>query len=158
MEARAVEALYREHGHSVLRRARRLLRNDDDAREVLQEVFAVLLDRDDVFRGESSITTWLYSATTNGCLNRMRNQKTRAKILDRHMPREETVDAGAEAAVIVRQLLSTVSDELARVAVYYYVDEMTHDEIARVLSCSRRHVGDLVERLLGSIRSLEGVT
>jgi RNA polymerase sigma-70 factor (ECF subfamily) len=40
-----------------------------------------------------------------------------------------------------------VPEELAQAAVYYYADEMTHEEIAEVLRCSRRHVGDLLERL-----------
>ena len=154
MDARTVEALYREHGQVVLRRARRILGNEDDAREILQEVFTTLLDRDD-FRGDSSITTWLYSATTNGCFNRMRNQKTRASILDRHTSKDATAPAAAESIAIVRELLGAVPNELAQVAVYHYVDEMTHDEIARVLGCSRRHVGDLVERLLVSVRQLE---
>jgi len=36
-----VEALYRTYGHSVLRRARQILGNEDDAAEVLQELFGI---------------------------------------------------------------------------------------------------------------------
>jgi len=36
---------------------------------------------------------------------------------------------------------------LAEVAVYYYVDELSQQEIADLMGCSRRHVGHLIERL-----------
>lgn len=154
VDARTIEALYREHGHSVLRRARRLLGSEDDAREIVQEVFATLLGEHSAFRGESSITTWLYSATTNGCLNRMRNQKNRARLLEGQEPTSSETLPDAESALVVRDLLSRVPEALAVVAVHYYVDEMTHEEIARVLGCSRRHVGDLIERLHASLREV----
>jgi RNA polymerase sigma-70 factor (ECF subfamily) len=38
-------------------------------------------------------------------------------------------------------------DDEARAAVYHYVDGMSHREVAEMLGCSRRHVGDLLERL-----------
>jgi RNA polymerase sigma-70 factor (ECF subfamily) len=87
----------------------------------------------------------------------MRNHKTRVRLLA-GQPQGEGVDgANAESAAIVRELLARVPDDLAEVAIHYYVDEMTHEEIARVRGCSRRHVGDLIERLHASLRDAEGV-
>lgn len=141
----------------MLRRARRILGSEDEARDVLQEIFARMLDQAAAFRGDSSITTWLYSATTHGCLNRMRNQKTRAKLLEGQHRGEAVAAENAESAVIVRDLLERVPESLAEIAILHYVDEMTHEEIACVLGCSRRHVGDLLERLHASIRDVEEV-
>lgn len=159
MASRTIEALYREHGHVVLRRARRILGNEEDAREVLHDVFVSFIDRPDAFRGQSSITTWLYSATTHACLNRLRNQRTRARLLtEGYVAPERSTAGGAESTAVLRDLLARVPVELAQVAIYFYADEMTHEEIARVLGCSRRHVGDLVERLRASLRKIEEVT
>jgi len=131
----------------VLRRARAVLGNEEVARDVVQEVFASLVDRPDQFRGESSLTTWLYSATTHGCLNRLRNQRTRARLLTERPPSPAGGPPLAESAVILKDLFARIPHELAQAAIYYYADEMTHDEIATVLGCSRRHVGNLLERL-----------
>lgn len=139
--------MYRAHGHAVLGRARRLLGSDEEARDVLQEIFTGMLDGKTTFRGESAVTTWLYSATTHGCLNRLRNAKTRARLLAVETRSEVAGGADAESALLVRQLLARVPSDLAQVAIHHYVDEMTHEEIAEVLGCSRRHVGDLLERL-----------
>ncbi|MDI1451596.1 RNA polymerase sigma factor [Polyangium sp. 6x1] len=145
----SIEHVYRAHGHSVLRRAARLLGNEADAREALQEVFASLLERPEQFQGTSSLTTWLYSATTNLCLNKLRDGKTRSRILNERVAPAgaEAVPPSAEASALVRDLLAKLPEDLATAAVYYYLDDMTHEEIASVMGCSRRHVGHLLDRL-----------
>src|SRR5690606_21565716 len=62
---------YRRHGHSVMRRARVLLGDDQDAQEVLQEIFLTLAQQPDAFAGRASLSTYLYSMTTHRCLNRL---------------------------------------------------------------------------------------
>jgi RNA polymerase sigma-70 factor (ECF subfamily) len=146
-----IEAAYRRHGHSVLRRARRILGDEQEAREVLQEIFTSLLDRPAQFQGRSSLLTWLYSATTHLALNRLRNARNQARLRDLYLGPGRGAAMGAAAPIaedrmVVLQLLSRVPSELAEVAVYYYFDELSHAEIAELLGCSRRHVGDLIVR------------
>jgi RNA polymerase sigma factor (sigma-70 family) len=143
-----LERMYREHGHVVLRRARRILGTDDEAREALQEVFLSLADRPDQFAGHSSITTFLYRMTTNLCLNKLRNHRRRSDLQERNgNPASADKAPDAEAVFEARRVLTRLPERLARVAVHYYIDEMTHEEIAAMLGCSRRMVGKLVNRL-----------
>lgn len=144
-----VGALYQSHGHVVLRRARQILGNEAEAEEALQEVFISLVKRPDQFQGRSALSTFLYGMTTNLCLNRIRNRKNRQRLLDVHVKpmTEQSKPSPAEKMTLLRQLLVKVEPpELAEVATYYYMDEMTHAEIAEVLGCSRRHVGNLLDR------------
>jgi RNA polymerase sigma factor (sigma-70 family) len=145
----SIEAVYRSHGHHVLRRASRLLGSEVDAREVLQDVFLSLLDDPSQFAGRSSLATWLYAATTHLCLNRIRNQRVRSRIVAERAGSLPVASSPTEAedGAVLREVLARLPEDLARVAVYYYGDEMTHEEIAGVLGCSRRQVGNLVERL-----------
>ena len=149
MTARDVEEWYRRHGHSVLRRARQILGNDDEASEVLQQVFVSLVARPEQFAGHSSPLTFLYAMTTHACISRIRDRKNRMRLIDQQVrPWSSDVDPRTpEAAVIVRNVLAQLPDEEARAAVYYYLDGMTHAEIAELLECSRRHVGDILSRL-----------
>jgi RNA polymerase sigma-70 factor (ECF subfamily) len=147
-----VEQLYREHGHVALRRARRLLEDEDQAMEAVHQVFLSLVERPSQYRGRSAFTTWLYSATTHYCLNQLRNRRTRRSLLANRqgsnsvaVPDQQGPDG--ETAVMIKDLLARLPDTLAQVAVLYCIDEMTHDEIATVMGCSRRKVGKLVERL-----------
>ena len=148
-----LDVLYRRHGASILRRARQLLGDDHDAEEAVHDVFLAYFRSPEQFEGRSAVTTWFYSATTHLCLNRLRDRRRRAA-LDAETQAPAGGDAGAggseparaERLAILRQLVARMPAELAAAAVYHYVDEMTHDEIAEVLGCSRRHVGNLILR------------
>ena len=44
-------------------------------------------------------------------------------------------------------MLVELTEDEARAAVYHYRDGMSHPEVAEVLGCSRRRVGDLLARV-----------
>jgi RNA polymerase sigma factor (sigma-70 family) len=143
-----VADVYRRHGRMVLRRARVLLGDEEEAREALQELFMVLVHDPARFRGESSIVTFLYRATTNLCLNRLRDRRNRTRLLDQRVV-PVAAEASAPTAVLAseaQELLARLPDDLARVVVYAFIDEMTQEEIAEVMQCSRKHVGHLIGR------------
>ena len=142
-----IDRIYREHGHVVLRRARQLLGSESEAHDAFQEIFLSLLARPQQLDGVTRITAWLYGATTHHCLNVLRNRRTRTRILAALDPVPDASGARGEQLVRVRALLERLPAPLGEVAVYYYVDEMTHEEIAAVLGCSRRRVGYLLARL-----------
>jgi RNA polymerase sigma-70 factor (ECF subfamily) len=145
----ACEQLYRTHAPSAFRRALRLLGNIADADDVVHDVFLTLFERFEQFRGDSSVSTYLYGVMTNACLNRIRNQRRRRSLEEMGhwvAPAHDTGNA-AESNVAANQILASLPDRLAEVAVYHYLDELTQREIAAILGCSHTHVGALVGRL-----------
>ncbi len=124
---------------------------------MLHDVFVSLADKPRQFSGRSHVSTWLYSVTTHACLNRIRNRDNRLRLLtdnaDSVRPRAPT--ASPEHAALAAEVLARLPNELASVAIYYYVDEMTHAEIADVMGCSRRHVGNLLTRLKAAATATE---
>lgn len=78
-----VAMLYVQYGASVLRRAAQILRSHDEANEILQDVFARLLARPELMSRARDPSTFLYAVTTNACLNRLRNQRHRARLVER---------------------------------------------------------------------------
>jgi len=151
-----VATLYVQYGASVLRRAFQILRSSDEAQEILQDVFARLLARPELVRRVRDPSAFLYATTTNACLNRMRNQRHRAALVDRELrPWQHVVAPGSsEDRAVVLDLLVKLPLDQASAAIYYYLDGMSHHEIAEVLGCSRRHVGDLLERVHAQAREL----
>lgn len=141
--------LYRLHAHHVLRRARQILGNEEDARETLQEVFTALAHSPESLDRAASIPAWLYGATTHHALNTLRQRNNRARLVEENVRPLLALEAEpcAELVTSIRQLLSRMPEQLSTVAVYYHLDGMTHAEIAEVMGCSRRHVGNLLERL-----------
>ena len=151
-----IDRTYREYGHLVLRRAKQILQNDSEAREVLQEVFLSLLERPEQYGGKSAITTWLYSATTHLCYNKLRAFKTRRRLLGRvFSAKKNELASEVEATIGAQDILKRLPRKLALVAIYYYLDEMSHQEISEVMNCSRRQVGNLIEKMHCKVQKLE---
>jgi RNA polymerase sigma-70 factor (ECF subfamily) len=115
----------------------------------VHDVFLSLIERPEQFRGDSSVSTFLYTTITHACLNRLRNQKNRLRLLTENAPvaLPDFKAAPAQRSLELRALLERMPEQLALVAVYYYVDDLSHAEIARVMGCSSRHVGNLLTRL-----------
>jgi RNA polymerase sigma factor (sigma-70 family) len=151
-----VATLYVLYGASVVRRAAQILRSSDEAQEVLQDVFARLLARPELVRRARDPSTFLYAVTTNACLNRLRNRRYRARLVEREVRPwlRDIAPGSSEDRAIVLNLLIKVPEEEASAAIYYYLDGMSHHEIADVLGCSRRQVGNLIDRVQARVRKL----
>lgn len=134
--------LYRRYGAMVLRRARAILGSEAGAQDAMQEVFIRAMRAEDGFREESSPVTWLYRITTNLCLNQLRDARRRRELQDEQGPVAGASPASAEPRVLVAELLARVPEELREIAIYYYLDRMSHEEIAAVMGVSRRTVGN----------------
>lgn len=80
--ARDLPRLLEVHGPRLLTVARRLCGHEEDARDLVQEVFLVAARSWGSFRGESSPGTWLYSIAARSCKARLRRKGG----LDRRMP------------------------------------------------------------------------
>lgn len=144
-----LEVLYRAHGPSVLRRARAILGNEAEAQEVLQDLFAGFAAEPKPLLKARSPVGFLYQATTHRCLNTVRNASSRLRLLDARAcevaPRR--LDDGPEVRALTRDALLHLDEDSAKAAIYFHIDGMTHAEIAELLDCSRRHVGNLLQRL-----------
>jgi RNA polymerase sigma-70 factor (ECF subfamily) len=150
-----IEAIYRDLGHVVLRRAQAILRNRADAEELTQELFASLVSAPPAWDGRASLVTYLYRAATNRALNTLRDRRNRRRLLGEDSPPSAAAPATGDLRVMALEALDRLPEELAKVAVYAFIDEMTHEEIAAVLGCSRRQVGNLVDKIHASLRRAE---
>lgn len=146
----SVDELYKRYAAMAYRRARSVLGNEAEAHEVVHDVFVSLLEKPEQYKGMSQLTTFMYSVVTHACLNRVRNQRNRLRLVRDNVPtlgNESDRALTPETRVVLQSVLGRMPEELATAAVYYHLDGMTHDEIARVMQCSPRHVGDVLERL-----------
>lgn len=154
-----MDALYRQYAGMVLRRVRRFF-GESEAEEVVHEVFLRAMEKGESFRGDASPSTWLYHMTTNHCLNRLRNQKRRRSALNINADLPWLKPAAvtdSETSVFLEQLWSQLDDEAIMIGTYYFIDGLSHDEIARIVGVSRRTVGNRVEALRAQARGAAGL-
>jgi RNA polymerase sigma-70 factor (ECF subfamily) len=134
--------IYDQYSRSVFRRAHTILGDADAAKDATQEVFLRAMKIGGPSQLEPSPLAWLYRVTTNLCLNNLRDSKRRGEILATWRPAPGHDDDDAEARLVVKKILAGVPEELQEIAIYYHVDEMSHEEIAAIVGVSRRTVGN----------------
>lgn len=125
----------------VYRRAFAILRDRDEAKDAMQEVFVKVIDKADTFRGEAPLLHWLYRVTTNHCLNRLRRRASHPTIQDPEAVARLVDETNApEDRFAVVQVLSGLDDSTRAIAIHYYLDEMNMEEVADFVGLSRKTV------------------
>jgi RNA polymerase sigma-70 factor (ECF subfamily) len=153
----AIQGLYRTHAFAVLRRCRQLLRDDDEARDAMHEVFLKVLEDPARFRGRSSPATYLFGIATNLCMNRLRNRAVRGAewqasvALSLASGRPGAADA-AEARQLAAAVLAEADPETATMALYHFVDGLSQGEIASLVGRSRVTVNQRLQRFRADAR------
>ncbi|MCA9568189.1 MAG: sigma-70 family RNA polymerase sigma factor [Myxococcales bacterium] len=144
-----ITELYQRHGRAVLRRIRRFY-SDEQAMDVLQEVFARAVEKADTYRGDAPPLHWLYGLTTRHCLARLRDAKRRRELLDEvgEIPWSCPITTtDPEASVFLRQLWREIDPELAQIGVHYYVDGMSQADIGALMGVSGRTISNRIQSL-----------
>ena len=72
--------LYQQHRRRALAIARRILRDADEAEDVVQEVFTRLFSQNVRFDGKAAYTTWLHRILVNSSINSLRAKKRRGRL------------------------------------------------------------------------------
>ena len=81
----ALGMLWKSHSTNVLDLAFRMLKNRDEAEDVLMDIFVSVPGKIKNFRGESALNTWLFRLTVNECLMRLRSKKRHAELEGEHI-------------------------------------------------------------------------
>jgi RNA polymerase sigma-70 factor (ECF subfamily) len=147
----AFEELISRYSAKAFGLALRLVKNEEDAEEVLQDVFVTVYRKIDGFEGKSSFSSWLYRVTVNAAfmkLRKKRQDKTVAleEVLAQvaetpimHSPRATEGDCAAERAKVTRALeeaIGNLPEEYRPVFVLRDVDGLTSKEVGKILNIS----------------------
>lgn len=145
---REMGLLYRQYGPAVYRRARRMLDDEADAEEALQEVFVKALRQIDRFEERGKTLNWLYRITTRHCLNMIRSRTRRRALAEAYAVHPRPAGGPVDLTTL-RHLLSQAKPRLATAAVYVHIDGMSYGEAAEVMGVSKSTVRNLITRFDG---------
>jgi RNA polymerase sigma-70 factor (ECF subfamily) len=148
-----VEDLYRRLGPMVYRRCLFLLRDAALAEDAMHDVFVNVVRRSDTLHDDAPASL-LWKTATHVCLNRLRSQKRKpeggADLLDTIAASDDL-----EGAALTRRLLDRIFDRepvsTRAIAVMFWVDGMTHEEVAREVGLSVSGVRKRLRTLQGRV-------
>ena len=127
-EGSAFEELVRRYDGRVLRLALRIVRSEDEARDIYQEAFLRIHRALGAFRHDSTLDTWIVRIVTNVCIDRLRRRAGRDTVVasgvegggDREPPGERVADqrpgADPERVLAGRETRERIDRALARLS------------------------------------------
>jgi RNA polymerase sigma-70 factor, ECF subfamily len=129
------------------------------AGDITQQVFLKLFTRISQFRHQSEFTTWLYRLTTNTCIDEQRKRRRFSPLPDAlaatggahndggaGVPAAEARFMRREMADSVRDAILTLKPKLRIAILLKYFEELSYEEIAAVLNCSKGTVASRLNR------------
>jgi len=146
---------YQRYGRALVRKAERILRSREDAQDMVQGLFVDMLENP----SPTLDLPYLYRATTHRCLSYVRDEKNRARLLERESvtltgaPRTRCDDRALDMDLLVK-LTKVLDDQTLEILFYRYFDDMTQEEIATQLSLSRKTIGKKLDDITEAVRTL----
>lgn len=168
-EKMACTCMLKRFAHRLYLLARRLVNNDAEAEEVLQESFIQACSHIASFKGKSSLNTWLYRIVTNAALMKRRRHTPETVPLtteldDEHaeasmelIDEEKTPDEEilqAEVRTAIREALSQLPDALREAFILRHVDGLSTKEAAAKLDISEAALKVRLHRARQALQTL----
>lgn len=132
--------LYGLYSRAMFNTAYRILRNREEAEDMLQEAFTDCFRNLDRFRADSTFGAWLKTIVINKCINRLRKRETELIYVDDYSPHEraeeETVTAPWPDMSVIARAVEELPDGYRVVFSLYLLEGYDHSEISGILNIS----------------------
>src|SRR5579862_7212631 len=168
-ETAAYNGLVQRYQRQVYNLAYRMTGNAEDAGDLVQETFLRAYGALATFRQDASFLTWLYKIASNLCIDQLRSRKSKNSLsleVELEEGREPAADLRTtgpeEAAVrssvqdVVQKAVLNLPEKYRAVVVMRHLNDMSVDEIARVLDLPtgtvKTHLFRAREMLRGRLR------
>jgi RNA polymerase sigma-70 factor (ECF subfamily) len=147
----------------------RMVRNDEDARDLAQEVFIKVFTLLDRFDEQYAFSSWLFRIATNHCIDHLRRQRLRFLSVERDGGSEDEEAelqipaSGPEPDVVLqrRQALEKLEEVIAELPPHYRIitllrhdEQLSYEEIAETLQLPLGTVKARIHRARNMIQQL----
>lgn len=124
-----------------------------DAEELMLDAFAEVALGRSIFAGRSSFRTWLYSIGKKLALSHLRKTGRRMEVGEEAAEGVEGTVQAPDVTLLqeegkkeLYQALESLNSEYRQVLMLLYFEEMSHEEVARVMRKSMKQIYNLTER------------
>lgn len=162
----AFDDLVNRYSSRVVNIAYSLLSDREDSLDAAQEIFIKVYKNISTFRGESSVSTWIYRITKNVCTDFLRKRKAVVISLDDEKDDEQKLEIADESSspeevferkekiTLVRNAIAALDENQRMVITLFDINGLSYDEIASVLRCPIGTVKSRLYRARDSLRKI----
>ncbi len=148
-------AIVRDFGRNLYGQAYRTLGDAEQATDAVQEILLNIHRSLRDFRGDSTLTTWVYRIALNTLFGYRRRQRNlplpladadiAERVIDEEGDLEKEIDAKETRELLARCIAKLPPQESAAITLFY-MDGFSYKEIASILDASLGSVGILLHR------------
>lgn len=139
----AFETVLKNYQYYAYTVAFRVLTNDDDAKDVVQECFIRIWKNLGGYNAKVKFTTWMYKIVINLCYDKLRRRKSeyeRNEVLDEQFigsdDNPEQLLSNKEQAEIIKHISDGLPEKQRMVFVLRDLEELTTDEVSQIMEMS----------------------
>ena len=149
-----LEILFKTHYAAMFRLAVSLLYDADEARDVVSDIFASLLDGGLAIRSDNA-RGFLLTCVRNSCISIIRNKRMRERFVKLYSTGDEPLDDNPDDLLMLAELRDYVENNLSplsrRIFTLRYLQDMTCQQVAEAVGVSRvtvhHHLSQSLEKI-----------
>ena len=149
-----LEILFKTHYAAMFRLAVSLLYDADEARDVVSDVFASLLDGGLAIRTDNA-RGFLLTCVRNSCISVIRHKQMRERFIKLYATNAEPLADGPDDSITLAELHDYINNQLPplsrRIFTMRYLQDMTCQQVADAVGVSRvtvhHHLSQSLEKI-----------
>ena len=148
----SLRLLYEETCAGVFSFAFSMMKNREDAEDVMQETYLSIHKSAHLYRSVGRPMEWIMTITRNLCISRLRQRSRTAELDVKDEPADYSSILNSEDRMILAEGLKELSEEEQRIVLLHAVAGLKHREIAAVLGVPISTVTNKYRRVLKKLK------
>ena len=151
--------IYKDYYRAMYNASLRILNDEFEAEDVMQEAFLTAFTKLDTFKGEVTFGAWLKRIVINKSLTQLkknnRYQEVKMEVhSDMSIESEEAIDYAGLQASKVMEVLNSLKDNYRVVLTLNLIEGYDYEEISEILGYSNENVRTTISRAKKKLKQL----
>lgn len=140
------EEIYKTYWDRIFRLCMGFVNDYDAAQDLVQETFIIVWQKQETFRNESAIGTWIFRIASNNCLRQIEKQKRFPKSeLSIHLSEEKQTSLEPQIQFLYKCIAELPETE--RIIISLELEDVKQAEIAKIVGLSEANVRVKIHRI-----------
>ncbi|BCJ87210.1 RNA polymerase sigma factor [Effusibacillus dendaii] len=154
IDEEAMTSLLKELEPFVYRLSYHLTRHQHDAEDLAQEVLYKICTKLSLYRGDSSLQTWVYSLVLNTYKDTLRKRKVRQFEELTETAATQSFENASNSKILLESLLEDLPEIDRHILILRFQNDLSVREVADIMNISEANVKTRVFRLKDRLRNL----
>ena len=149
----SLEELYEKYSDDILRYSYSILKNLEEAEDMVHEVFIRHIESENSFKGDCSYKTWLLVITRNLCFNKLKSSGFANESFEDSCS-NEVYESDFELNISIKEAMQKIPSEFSELLYLKEAEGYTYEEIAGLTRLTVENVAVKLYRAKKMLRKI----